>query len=109
MNDFPAYIDFMCKKFEDAGGLLPWPKKVMAVLLRDEFTCHYCGEIRLAMTADHMLPQCRGGSSDMSNLVCACEDCNRSKSSRTKEEFIAVANTQRHSAIKRNSIQMEVA
>lgn len=87
MKDFSSYIEFMCEKFESAGGKITWPKRVMAVLLRDEFTCNYCGEIGLNMTADHVIPLSRGGGDEMNNLVCACAMCNRVKSNKTGDEF----------------------
>jgi D-alanyl-D-alanine carboxypeptidase len=34
------------------------------------------------MTVDHVYPKCKGGSDDLSNLVPACESCNRRKGSK---------------------------
>ena len=31
---------------------------------------------------DHVIPRCRGGSSDLDNLAIACRHCNRSKGGR---------------------------
>ena len=83
MNDFPQYIDHLIRSYEAAGGRLPWHKKSMAVLLRDEFACRYCGEVTLTPTVDHQVPMCAGGTDDMSNLVCACHPCNASKGSKS--------------------------
>jgi 5-methylcytosine-specific restriction endonuclease McrA len=58
------------------------------VLIRDGFTCAYCGR-RLTMgtgTKDHILPTSRGGRDVLSNLVAACTDCNGLKADRTPEE-----------------------
>ena len=79
MNDFAGYIDHLVTSYEAAGGYLPMQKKTMAILLRDSFECHYCGAITLSPVADHKVPISLGGSDDMSNLVCACHDCNASK------------------------------
>ncbi|MBL8780053.1 MAG: HNH endonuclease [Alphaproteobacteria bacterium] len=52
------------------------------VLLRDKFTCQYCGAKApdVALQIDHIVPVSRGGSRDMSNLRTACEPCNAGKS-----------------------------
>lgn len=57
------------------------------VLLRDDYTCQYCG-IRAdgPMTVDHVVPRCAGGSSAWENLVCACLDCNNRKNNRTPQD-----------------------
>jgi 5-methylcytosine-specific restriction protein A len=52
------------------------------VLERDEFTCHICGQVRLAedLVADHVKPLSEGGADDVSNLRAACRDCHSTKS-----------------------------
>lgn len=42
--------------------------------------CVYCGSTE-SLTLDHVKPRCRGGRNDASNLVAACQECNRSKGS----------------------------
>jgi 5-methylcytosine-specific restriction endonuclease McrA len=42
--------------------------------------CVYCGSPN-HLTLDHVRPRCRGGRNDASNLVAACQSCNRSKGS----------------------------
>ena len=42
--------------------------------------CVYCGSTD-RLTLDHVKPRCRGGRNDASNLVAACQSCNRSKGS----------------------------
>jgi hypothetical protein len=53
-----------------------------AVLLRDNFTCRYCGAKAPDVTVqvDHVIPRVRGGTNALSNLVTACESCNQGKS-----------------------------
>lgn len=89
MNDFPAYIEHLVSSFESAGGTVSWPKRVMAVLLRDQFACRYCGEITLDAVADHVIPLSGGGSDEMSNLVCACHVCNASKGAKGLAQWLA--------------------
>jgi len=62
-----------------------WQKKFFAMGAK----CYYCG-VRLMLndaTKDHRLPRCRGGSSNIRNIVPACLPCNQKKSWRTEGEF----------------------
>ena len=58
------------------------------VLLRDGFTCQYCGRRPQAreLTVDHVVPRARGGPTRWANVVTACRGCNHHKGSRTPEE-----------------------
>jgi hypothetical protein len=51
------------------------------VLSRDGFRCRYCGARAgdVILHVDHIVSRALGGSRDMSNLVAACEACNRAK------------------------------
>lgn len=49
--------------------------------------CHYCQE-NPATCADHVIPERRGGSNELENLVPCCRSCNSSKGSRTPEEWL---------------------
>lgn len=60
-----------------AGEDLPWPILRAVVLLRDEFTCAICGAY--ATQADHIFPQCYGGSDHPLNLQALCRPCNQRK------------------------------
>lgn len=55
--------------------------KRFRVLSRCNFGCHYCGRRAgdVVLEIDHVIPKSRGGTDDESNLVAACEDCNRGK------------------------------
>ncbi len=37
--------------------------------------CHYCSRFEL-LTRDHIVPRCRGGVDEDSNIIPACSDCN---------------------------------
>lgn len=55
------------------------------VLMRDGFTCQYCG-VRLPkseLNLDHVVPRALGGKTTWENIVASCFECNRSKGSRT--------------------------
>lgn len=40
--------------------------------------CAYCGS-KKNLTIDHITPKCRGGTDRLTNLVCACDECNFNK------------------------------
>lgn len=52
-----------------------------AVLERDGFRCRYCGATPqdVQLVVDHVVSIADGGSSDMDNLVTACQPCNAGK------------------------------
>lgn len=53
------------------------------VFKRDGFTCQYCGRTppAVVLEADHIDPKANGGLDVIHNLITACADCNRGKSS----------------------------
>jgi 5-methylcytosine-specific restriction endonuclease McrA len=59
-----------------------------AVMLRDDYTCQYCGAqpAKAELTIDHVLPKVRGGETTWENVVCACKPCNLRKGPRSPEE-----------------------
>jgi 5-methylcytosine-specific restriction endonuclease McrA len=67
---------------------LPLPLSRRALLLRDEYTCQYCGSQpgRENLTIDHVIPRSRGGRTEWENVVAACAACNRRKGNRTPDE-----------------------
>ncbi len=58
------------------------------VLLRDRYTCQFCGRVMPAheLTLDHVIPRSRGGHTDWDNLVACCHRCNNLKGDRLPEE-----------------------
>jgi 5-methylcytosine-specific restriction endonuclease McrA len=63
--------------------------KRLAIYIRDEFACAYCGrDLRNApareLTLDHLVCRVDGGSNAESNLVLACLACNSGRSDLVK-------------------------
>lgn len=58
------------------------------IYARDEFTCQYCAKAFEPedLTFDHVVPVAQGGRRGWTNIVTACEPCNRKKAARTPEE-----------------------
>lgn len=59
-----------------------------ALVKRDKSQCQYCC-VKLSpsqVTIDHILPKSRGGRTNFSNCVVACQPCNSRKDDRTPEE-----------------------
>jgi len=63
---------------------VPFSKK--NVLVRDGFSCGYCGLRCGKMTIDHIIPKSRGGPSTFENCVSSCRNCNNKKGGRTPSE-----------------------
>jgi hypothetical protein len=62
----------------------PLSKKTrFEVFKRDDFACQYCGRKtpEVVLEIDHVVPIVEGGSDEIENLLTACFDCNRGKSS----------------------------
>ena len=53
-----------------------------SILLRDDFTCKYCGRKppEVILEIDHIFPKSKGGKNKLDNYVVACRDCNQGKS-----------------------------
>ncbi len=65
-------------------GRVPFSKK--NVLVRDRFTCAYCGKGGTPLTIDHIIPRSRGGKTDWENCVACCRGCNINKGAKTPRE-----------------------
>jgi len=78
----------------------------LAIYLRDEFHCVYCGKNLHGindpqeLTLDHVKPWSLGGKNTPSNLVTACRHCNCSRGAKKLTEY-ADAHTKK--AIKRQT------
>ena len=53
------------------------------VLMRDNYTCAYCGKRSTThMSLDHVVPKAKGGKSTFENVVTSCVPCNQKKDNR---------------------------
>jgi 5-methylcytosine-specific restriction endonuclease McrA len=52
---------------------------------RDNQECQYCGS-RKHLTIDHIIPKSKGGKTNWSNLITACNRCNVNKGDKTPEQ-----------------------
>ncbi|WIF21984.1 5-methylcytosine-specific restriction enzyme A [Shewanella phage vB_SbaS_Y11] len=59
-----------------------------AVFARDESICVGCGSSD-DLCLDHIIPESRGGTSELDNLQILCRSCNSSKGIKTMEEWRA--------------------
>jgi len=65
------------------------------VFSKYHYTCIYClfknpnyrKKEHTKLTIDHKVPISRGGTNDLKNLCCACEECNFEKKDMTAEEY----------------------
>ena len=66
------------------------------VFKRDGFTCQYCGRTppQVILEADHMIPVAQGGEDHESNMVTACQDCNRGKADKVLGQVPAALDVQ---------------
>jgi len=58
------------------------------ILVEYNNCCSYCGVAGTALEQEHKIPLSRGGNHTKSNVVPACLPCNRSKGTKTDEEFL---------------------
>lgn len=52
---------------------------------RDNGECQYCGS-KKQLTIDHIIPKSKGGKTNWTNLITACNRCNVSKGDKTPEQ-----------------------
>lgn len=111
-NSYPVPSILMLKNFinvaknrDESGG------KRAKIYMRDGYQCQYCGikasakpksnQIHVKdLTWDHITPKSKGGSSLASNLVTACQPCNRKKADRNPEQARMPLRTKIHDITK---------
>jgi CRISPR/Cas system Type II protein with McrA/HNH and RuvC-like nuclease domain len=56
--------------------------------IRDKWNnqCAYCNSTE-ELTIDHIIPQSKGGSNLINNVICCCTICNRDKAHKNWEEW----------------------
>lgn len=52
------------------------------ILIRDKYTCRYCGSKAPPFNLDHVYPVSKGGETSEDNLVTSCAKCNQKKHNR---------------------------
>ena len=62
---------------------VPFSKK--NVMIRDDFTCQYCGATK-GLTIDHVMPVSKRGKTAFENCVAACKTCNGRKGDKRPSE-----------------------
>jgi 5-methylcytosine-specific restriction endonuclease McrA len=85
----------MVTRAGDPRGKQIYKRRRLQVLVRDNYTCFYCGGE--ANQVDHVVPIAKDNSLanaiDMDGLVACCVDCNKRKSSRSIKAFLAITAT----------------
>ena len=64
-------------------GGRPWRRLVEAVKRRDQYTCQACGRVTEEGDCDHIVPESKGGKTEMGNLQWLCRaPCHADKTAR---------------------------
>ena len=68
-------------------GGRPWRRLVEAVKRRDQYTCQACGRVTDEGDCDHIVPESKGGKTEMGNLQWLCRTpCHAEKTEREAAE-----------------------
>lgn len=64
----------------------------LALYIRDNFTCSYCGTVlkdapASELTLDHLTPRSEGGDNKSENLILACRSCNSARGAKAWREY----------------------
>jgi 5-methylcytosine-specific restriction endonuclease McrA len=64
----------------------------LAIYIRDDFTCNYCGRhLKDApaadVTLDHIKPRSKGGDDNPRNLITACRSCNSARQNKAVKDY----------------------
>ena len=83
----------MSAKKTDPRVTSKYKSQRLRVLIRDNYTCYYCGT-EDATQADHVVPISKGGDPiSLDNMVAACARCNNAKGSRSQGLFFKAIST----------------
>lgn len=64
----------LMSSLKENGSTSAWRKIRERILIRDGYTCQWCGAE--ANTVDHVIERSQGGSDHEDNLIAACNRCN---------------------------------
>lgn len=69
------------RKYQKYGRQALSVRLRILVFHQDNFTCQYCGRSApsVELHVDHKIPISKGGSSELTNLITACAECNLGK------------------------------
>lgn len=91
VKNFEKTVEFMVphvvrlKQYVKMTGKQMYNCSKKNILIRDNYTCQYCGGY--GNTMDHVIPKSKGGKFSWTNIVCACQKCNNiKKNDRTPEQ-----------------------
>ena len=90
------------------------PVKRLAIYLRDDFRCVYCGrELRKCkpceITLDHVVSRSHGGGNESENLVTACKSCNCARRDKRISEFVPPSKRVEINRLRRRSLRRYMA
>ena len=74
MLSSPKEYQFQLKAHTKAEAIRMWRT---AIKEQWNHNCAYCGEY--GDTIDHIHPQARGGTDELTNVLCCCKRCNKEK------------------------------
>ena len=73
----PAVV--VLKKYEPRKKVRPPRFSKRLLVLRDDNKCQYCESSAADLTADHVVPRSKGGTTSWDNIVACCKQCNAKK------------------------------
>jgi 5-methylcytosine-specific restriction endonuclease McrA len=90
------------------------PEKRLALYVRDNFHCVYCGrDLKDAepqeITLDHLLPRVAGGGNENTNLVTACRTDNSGRGSKPWMDFATPAAVERIQHLRHMPVNVKLA
>jgi hypothetical protein len=77
-----------CSRLDGKNGKLPARFSRINLFIRDRHKCQYCGatEEETTLNLDHVIPRCRGGRTEWTNIVLSCISCNDKKKDMLPDE-----------------------
>lgn len=78
------YYERFKESRDESGKEFINPELRQDVLQRDKFTCQHCGRSApdVVLHIDHVIPESKGGPTELDNLQVLCEECNIGKGNR---------------------------